>query len=68
MKQVLILSYKGLDIRKDSKGNMVIEEIIEDGAAFNDGFLQVSQNIMQCEPELNFSTLAWLHNTESERR
>ena len=35
--------YIGLEIMS-KKGKVIINEIIEDGAAFNDGFLQVKYN------------------------
>ena len=31
-----------MEITKDKSGHIVITEVVEDGAAFNDGFLQVS--------------------------
>lgn len=39
---ILCVYVVGLEVKKDQSGNIVITEVLEDGAAFNDGFLQVS--------------------------
>ena len=38
----LVMMYIGIELKEGENGNLLIDEVMEDGAAFNDGFLTVS--------------------------
>ena len=39
------MMYVGIELKEGENGELLIDEVMEDGAAFNDGFLTVSIDI-----------------------
>ncbi len=39
-----VCMYIGIELKEGENGDLLIDEVIEDGSAFNDGFLTVSTN------------------------